>query len=147
MPPVEDYLAICEVKARYCRCLDTKDWAGYADQFTEDAVLDTRDSGGPLVEGREALVAMVRGSMDDAITAHQVHSPELSVSDEDMVEAIFAMQDRVIFSQDRAAQMGIAGLTGFGHYRETYRRCEDGVWRIASSKLTRLHIDRMPLQA
>ena len=27
----EVWKAICEVKARYCRCLDTKDWAGYAD--------------------------------------------------------------------------------------------------------------------
>jgi SnoaL-like domain len=35
-----DWLAICETKARYCLCLDTKDWAGYADCFTEDLVMD-----------------------------------------------------------------------------------------------------------
>lgn len=29
-------IAIAEVKARYCLTLDTKDWAGYADCFTED---------------------------------------------------------------------------------------------------------------
>jgi hypothetical protein len=27
---IEAYIAISEVKARYCRTLDTKDWAGYA---------------------------------------------------------------------------------------------------------------------
>jgi hypothetical protein len=36
-----DWVAICETKARYCRCLDTKDWGGYADVCTEDLILDT----------------------------------------------------------------------------------------------------------
>ena len=40
-----DWVAICETKARYCRCLDTKDWVGYADVFAEDLVLDTRPAG------------------------------------------------------------------------------------------------------
>jgi hypothetical protein len=31
-------------------------------------------------------------------------------------------------------------LAGYGHYHETYR-VVDGVWKIASSKLTRLHTD------
>jgi len=30
---LEAYVAIRQVKARYCRTLDTKDWAGYADVF------------------------------------------------------------------------------------------------------------------
>ena len=31
-------------------------------------------------------------------------------------------------------------LDGYGHYHETYEKA-DGEWRIASSKLTRLHTD------
>jgi hypothetical protein len=46
-----------QVKARYCRTLDTKDWAGYADVFTEDFELDTSAAGGPpTIYGREAAI-------------------------------------------------------------------------------------------
>ena len=54
---IEAYIAISEVKARYCRCLDTKDWTGYTEVFTEDFVLDTSAAGGPPpIHGREAAV-------------------------------------------------------------------------------------------
>jgi len=32
--------AIKRLKARYFRCMDTKDWEGWADVFTEDASLE-----------------------------------------------------------------------------------------------------------
>lgn len=140
-----DYLAICGTKARYCRCLDRKDWAGYADTFTPDAVLDTRPSGGREVEGRDAAVAMVRVSIGDAVTVHQVHSPELTPVDADTVDVVWAMQDRVIWAPERAREVGRRGLTGYGHYSERYARGPDGRWRIALSTLTRLHIDFEPL--
>lgn len=139
--PYEDHIAICETKARYCRCLDEKDWDGYGDVFTPDVLLDTTGSGGDTVQGREALVRSVRGSIEDATTAHQVHSPEMTVVDADTVDVVWAMQDRVIWGEDRAKAVGRRSLTGFGHYRERYVRCDDGRWRIASSRLTRLHMD------
>ena len=136
---IADYLAICEVKARYCRCLDTKDWAGYADVFTEDLELDTRPSGGALTHGREESLRLIRSSIETAITAHQVHSPEIKLNG-DTADVIWAMQDRVIWSADRQAQMGVLGLTGYGHYHEHYVR-QDGGWKIARQTLTRLHMD------
>ena len=57
----EDWVAIGETKARYCRCMDTKDWDGWADVFTEDLVLDTTPAGGYRIEGRDKVIAMVRG--------------------------------------------------------------------------------------
>ena len=131
-PDFADWLAICEVKARYCRCLDTKDWAGYADVFTEDLVLDTTGSGGQRVEGRDAAVAMVRGSVEQAITTHHVHSPEIRVEG-DEATAIWAMQDRNIWPTGRT-------LLGFGHYHERYRRV-DGAWKITESRLTRINME------
>ena len=101
-PDFATWQAICEVKARYCRCLDTKDWAGYADVFTEDAVIDTTKAGGPLMEGREALLAFLQASLADAATAHQVHSPEIAMTGLDSAEAVFAMQDRVVFPRAKA---------------------------------------------
>jgi SnoaL-like domain len=132
-PGFEDWLAICNLKARYCRCLDTKDWAGYAAVFAEDLVLDTTGSGGARVEGREAAVAYVRSSISaDTITTHHVHSPEIEV-DGDEATGVWAMQDRNIWPSGRK-------LLGFGHYHERYRRVA-GEWRIAESRLTRINME------
>lgn len=139
--PDDDFRDISETKARYCRCLDEKDWDGYADTFTRDAELDTSNSGGTTLQGREKLVEAVRSSIETATTVHQIHSPEMALVDTDTVDVIWAMQDRVIWGEDKAKSIGKRGLTGFGHYRERYVRCEDQRWRISRSKLTRLHID------
>lgn len=130
---LNDRDAISELKARYCRFLDTKQWDAWGDLFTEDFVLDTSEAGGPPpVVGRDVAVAMVRKSIETARTAHQVHTPEITIAG-DMAEAIWAMQDRVVFDDGH-------GLVGYGHYTERYRK-QDGVWKIAGSKLTRLHMD------
>ena len=144
---IADYLAICETKARYCRCLDEKDWDGYANVFTEDVVLDSRPSGGSQVQGRVDVLRFVRQSVEAAKTVHQVHSPEMTGVDAATIDVIWAMQDRVVWDEVKAARTGSRGLTGYGHYRERYRRCEDGVWRIATTTLTRLHIDFDPKAA
>ena len=141
---VEDYFAICEVKARYCRFLDTKEWESWGDLFTDDIELDTRPSGGTLTNGRDEMLRVVRAAIGDAKTAHQVHSPEMQING-DSAQVTWAMQDRVLWPADKAAQMGNAGLTGYGHYHERYVR-RGGRWRIAAQMLTRLHMDVQPLE-
>jgi len=126
-----DWLAIANVKAAYCRLLDTKDWAGWADLFTDDFELDVSDSGGTAMKGRDVIVAFVRSSIESAKTAHQVHFPEITING-DTAHAIWPMQDRVEW-EGRA-------LTGYGHYHEDYVR-QGGRWRIARQKLTRLALD------
>lgn len=132
-PTFTDWLAITAVKARYCRCLDTKDWAGYAGCFAMDAVLDTTGSGGARVVGRDALVAYVRSSIsDDTISTHHIHAPEISVEG-DTASAVWAMQDRNVWPSGRK-------LLGFGHYHERYVRV-GGAWLIAESTLTRINME------
>ena len=140
-----DWVAICETKARYCRCLDTKDWVNYADVFTEDLILDTSPAGGYRVEGRDEAIQMIRSSVETAKTAHQVHNPEITfAADGKRADVIWAMSDRVIWGPERIAAMGDLGHTGYGHYREHYVKCEDGKWRISSKRNTRLKIDQIP---
>ena len=137
---LEAYIAISQVKARYCRMLDTRDWEGFADVFTEDFELDTSAAGGPPpIRGRDAVIRMIRASLDSARTVHQVHSPEITL-DGDTAQVIWAMQDRVVWDAERAAKLGFTSLTGYGHYHERYVR-EHGRWRIAAQRLTRLHVD------
>jgi hypothetical protein len=136
---ISDWIAICNAKARYCRTLDTKDWDGFRDMFTEDYELDVSDGTGmPVIKGRDAAMTQVMGSILTAKTAHQVHTPEITLNG-DEAHAIFAMQDRVVWGPDRA-------LTGYGHYHERWVR-RNGEWKIATLKLTRLHMDIQSLPA
>ncbi len=135
-----DWIAICETKARYCRCLDTKDWDGYTDCFTEDFVLDTPPEGN-VHKGRAAAVAYVRSCVEIWTTTHHVHNPEVRFDGDDAADVIWAMQDRNTYDEAHARQIGYSGHTGFGHYHERYVRCPDGKWRIAHSKLSYLHMD------
>ena len=134
-PAFADWLAIANLKARYCRFLDTKDWAAYAALFTDDVVIDTTGSGGPRMEGREAALASIRASLDTAKTVHHVHSPEIEI-DGDGAHAVWAMQDQLSWPNGRK-------LSGAGHYHERYVR-QDGDWKIAESRLTRLWLEMQP---
>ena len=142
MPEISlsDYVAICETKARYCRTLDSKDWDGYTDVFTEDLILDTEPAGGYKVHGRAEAIRMIRASVEQAKTSHQVHSPEIEFHG-DSADVIWAMQDRVVWPADRAKKMGNWGHTGYGQYHEHYVRCGDGRWRIKRQQLRRFHVD------
>ena len=137
----ETYLAISAVKARYCRLLDTKDWSGFAALLTEDFELDVSEGTSvPVIRGRDAALTQIRSSVASARTAHQVHSPEITLDGANRAQVIWAMQDRVVWGEEQAARIGRSGLTGYGHYHERYVR-QDGEWKIAALRLTRLHID------
>ena len=53
---LEAYVAIGQVKAQYCRGLDTKDWVAYGEVFTDDVEMDTRPAGGTISYGRDEVV-------------------------------------------------------------------------------------------
>jgi hypothetical protein len=137
---LEAQLAISKVKARYCRLLDTKDWAGFGALFTEDVVLDVSEGTSvPVMRGRETALQQVQAMIGSARTVHQVHTPEIDLRG-DEAHVIWAMQDRVVWDEPRR---GLASITGYGHYHERYVR-QNGEWKIASLRLTRLHIDAQP---
>lgn len=133
-------LAIGRVKARYCRMVDTKNWAGFSALLTEDFVLDVSEGTSlPVIRGRDSALELVQKLVALACTVHQVHTPEIELHG-DEAHVIWAMQDRVIWDEPRH---GLASITGYGHYHERYVR-QNGEWKIASSRLTRLHIDKQP---
>ena len=133
-PDFADWLAICNLKAAYCRLLDAQDWENWKQLFTQDCVIDTRPSGGSLEQGRDHYVALIGRLLAGAKTAHQVHSPQMTI-DGDRAEVVWAMQDRVIKPE--------FGLTGYGQYHDVCVREPDG-WKIASLTLTRLIVDMDP---
>jgi hypothetical protein len=127
--------ALKQLKARYCRLLDAKDWTAWRQIFTDDFVSDTSPAGGKRIEGADEFVAFTRGNLEkpSQVTAHQVHAPELELTSETTARGVWALEDVVRLAP------GI-NLRGYGHYHETYEKV-DGRWLIKTSTLTRLRED------
>lgn len=120
---------LSQAKARYCYTLDTRDGVGFADLMCDDIELDVSDGTGvPVITGRDAAVEMIRSSLTNTRTAHQVHTPLIQLADGEAL-VIWAMQDRVVWENGSA-------LTGYGHYHERWVRSAGG-WKLASLRLTR----------
>lgn len=131
---------IKDLKARYCRFLDTKDWNGMESLFTKDFVLDVAEAGEPAV-GRDAALVKIKWAVSNARTTHHVHSPEIKITGENSASAIWAMQDRVVWAEGKSPIPPVHAITGWGHYHEHYRK-ELEVWKIASVRLTRLNVEQ-----
>lgn len=124
-----------QLKARYCRLLDSKDWAAWRLLFADDFVSDTSPAGGKVIRGADEFVAFTRKNLDGPShpTAHQVHAPELELLSPTTARGVWALEDVVRLAPG-------VNLRGYGHYHETYEKI-DGQWRFTSSTLTRLRED------
>ena len=131
---MDDIEAIKQLKARYFRTMDTKDWAAMRQVFTDDVVMDTTESGGGIVTGADDFVSFLRAALDGAVTVHHGHMPEIELTSPTSARGVWALQDFIVWPDGTR-------LHGAGHYHETYEKDASGRWRIASSTLTRLHMD------
>ena len=121
---------ITALKARYFRYLDNQQWDKWAEVFTEDFKASHEAIGYTLeVSSRDEMVETTRAGLEGISSVHHGHMPEITVLDENTVQAVWAMEDRVETPE--------VSLHGFGHYHETYRRI-NGEWKIQSSRLDRL---------
>ncbi|HEX3459485.1 MAG TPA: nuclear transport factor 2 family protein [Acidimicrobiales bacterium] len=151
----EDLMAIEQIKqlkARYFRLMDQKRWEEWGDVFTEDVRLRFGPGEEDVVEGRQTVVDYVHGVLDFAVTVHHGHMPEIEVSGT-TATGIWAMYDHTDSAWDYSDRRPAPRpgkdpdrryvKEGFGHYTEEYRLCDDGRWRIASTALSRLRVDRL----
>jgi hypothetical protein len=134
---------IKQLKARYFRCMDTKDWSGFAEVFAADAVMDMssemRDrttAGDGITRGGPEIATFVRGAVDAVQTVHHGHMPEIEITSPTSARGIWAMEDKLRWPEGSP----IRTLHGYGHYHETYEKL-DGQWRIKTITLTRLRVD------
>lgn len=148
---VDDHEAvrrIQELKARYFRCMDTKDWTGLRAVFASDAVLDVsaeavrhgRRPEAGITRGGDAIVDRMMRSLEGVTTVHHGHMPEIRLVSDREATGIWAMEDMLRW-EDPASPL--AEMHGFGHYHETYEKI-DGEWRISSVRLDRLRVDTTP---
>lgn len=135
----DDLEAIRQLKARYFRMMDTKDWDGLAAVFTPDVEIDMSGEGGGVTRSVDEYMPFLRRNIEDVVTVHHGHMPEITFTSSDTATGIWAMEDYLRWPPGAP----IAALHGFGHYHEQYRRTAEG-WRIASMRLTRLRRDVEP---
>ncbi len=151
MDDVAKLLAIDEIrnlKARYFRLMDMRDFDAMAQVFCRDVVFDAREASGYLpvggswqgmeggvTHGRDTIMAAIRRVLGEVTTAHHGHCHEVTVESPTEARGVIAMQD-CARTLDRATLL----WQGMGHYFERYR-VEDGEWRIAETRLVRLFLD------
>jgi SnoaL-like protein len=128
-----DIEAIKQLKARYFRLMDAKNWAELGDVFTRDAVAG---GGEAEITGRTAIIEFISTTASDRVrTAHQGFLPEIEIAGPGQASGIWAMSD---YFEVRGTEPPV-GFQGFGHYEDRYAR-EEGTWRISASRLTRIKI-------
>lgn len=140
---------IKQLKGRYFRFMDTKDWSSLRTIFCDDATFDARASfsldgegdGGRAAEsndwvyhGGDTIVDFIRSAAGRSHTVHHGHNHDIDILSPDEARGVIAMEDQIWDESDT-----VLTLHGCGHYHETYRRI-DGRWRIHTSRITRLHV-------
>jgi hypothetical protein len=133
---------IRQLKSRYFRLMDTKNFDDWSSCFTAD--VKARYEGAPRfsasmptdiqIQGRGALLDGVRSLLENAVSTHQGFMPELEMLDGKTASGIWAMYDRVLLPS--------CDFRGWGHYHEEYVKESLG-WKIKSIHLTRLHVEEV----
>jgi hypothetical protein len=132
----DDLESIRQLKARYFRFMDTKDWEGLSRVFTEDVRIDMVNEGGAITTGLDDYLPFLVGQIGTATTVHHGHMPEITLVAPDEATGIWAMEDELWWPEGSP----VSYVHGYGHYHETYVKNE-GEWRIREMTLTRLHRD------
>jgi uncharacterized protein (TIGR02246 family) len=136
---MDDIEAIKQLKGRYCRTMDTKDWSAMRQVFADDVTMDTTASGGNVMTGADDFLAFLTQAIGDVVTVHHCHTPEIELTSATTASGVWAMEDMLRWPDG-------SEMHGYGHYHETYEKI-DGEWRIKASTLTRLRMDATPAPA
>jgi hypothetical protein len=138
LAPIEE---IKQLKARYFRCMDTKDCAGFQAVFAADGTVDFTPKGGDSsrwsATGAANVTRMVKDLVDPALTIHHGHMPEIEVISETSACGVWAMEDLIWWPEGSPRKT----LHGFGHYHETYEKIGRR-WLIKTLRLTRLRVEQ-----
>lgn len=120
---------IRQLKARYFRAVDSKDWDLLESVFTADAVLEVA---GNRRDGREEILRVMRTRLAPMRTVHHGHTPEIAITGPDTATGVWAMYDLLVDPDGVRRE-------GYGHYHEQYLLVA-GDWRIRHLRLVRLDL-------
>ena len=127
---------IRQLKYRYFRSLDLKEWDTFGDCLAEDVVAryGTQAMDKPLhFDNRADVVEFMSGNLGTSIISiHIASHPEIAV-DADTATGSWGFEDTVIVPDFKVM------IRGGGYYQDEYRRDPDGKWRIAATRYERIY--------
>jgi hypothetical protein len=137
---------IHQLKARYFRCVDGKDWPCFLDVFAPDVKF--KMPGGER-QGRADMMQMMHdsGFYDRLVTTHHGFMPEIEILTPTTARGIWTMEDIIYYpaglepKSDKEPLKPGQSLHGYGHYHETYVKIK-GKWYIQTEELTRTRVDK-----
>ena len=134
---LQDVEDIKQLKARFARLVDAQDWDGWADLLTEDYRFKS-DAG--TVDGRAAVVAMVREALVDATTVHKVFAPEITLMGPNDADGSWAIEDLILIPSDPPLALRL-----HSRCEERYRR-EGATWRVSETVESTIHTETLEPQ-
>ncbi len=133
---------IRQLKSRYFRTMDQKDWDAWEQVFCEDVKIDTTQDGAPPINGRAAFRKFLSPLLQNVKTVHHGHMSEVELTGRDTARGIWAMEDMLWWPKTEGGRH----LWGMGWYYERYRRDPDGEWRILELVLKRARVEQDGMQ-
>ncbi len=129
---------IKQLKGRYFRCVDIRDWQSLRTVFAPDAKLTYPESRAEPYDVDSAMEVFKLG-LEGVTSVHHGHMPEIEIQSPTAATGIWAMEDLLLWSADSKPARGRHRARGYGHYHETYGRYQDR-WVIQTLRLSRLVI-------
>ena len=135
-----DYKEIIELKARFGRLADVKDWQAFAEVFSVDATFDLGT--GELMHGGATYAEAVKGMLEGATSLHRFLMPEITFVSATEATGIWMLNDYVEWQPDPVTGERV-GFKGYAREYETYSKI-DGVWKITKWRLRYDRFDPLP---
>lgn len=133
------------LRERYCLYVDAKRWDDLRSLLTDDYQHFATNTVGAaavrVADSAQAYLERVSKVTTGATTVHLCAMPTIRLTGPGAATGSWAMTDVVSHPSDAGMR-----FSGRGHYHDDYRRGEDGVWRIAVTRLTRQRLDALPLR-
>ena len=127
-----DIEAIRGLRYKYWRCIRYGLWDDLLDCYANSAVSDF--GYGVRLEGKKALEGFYRKRMASlySLVAPQGHNPEIEILSDTQARGLWQLDNTMVEAKtSKAVRQGVT-------YDEEYFK-ENGVWRIASQKVTHVY--------
>ena len=122
---LEDIEAIRYLQAKYQRCLDSRDFDGLAECFTDDAV-SSYSNNKLSPQGKENILEFLMSVMSLSMpSAHLIHGGEIDWISKDFAKAKWYLEDHLLHKKY------LVKLNGTAIYHCEYKKI-NGEWKISS---------------
>jgi ketosteroid isomerase-like protein len=130
-----DRLALRELSDRYARAVDRRDVESFAELFTDDAELSVHDPAEAKApsrarRGRDELSEVPRLIGQYRKTFHFVGNALYEIDDDSATGEVYCAAHHLIDDPD-----AVTAHVMLIRYLDSYRRCDDGRWRISRRRV------------